>query len=250
MKEKILELRKLGFSYNEIVEKLNCSKSTISYHCSKLETNGEKIKNNLKIKNKKQEKTSSFLLETDKINEVISLRKDLKTYKEIKEITGLSKSAIGKICREYQLINNRKFYKVSEEVIEKINELYLQTGNIRKVSKEVKLDRGTVSKYVKQKIDKKSPFTRNEQLVKNVVEWRRRKKIELVKYKGGECERCGYKKCIDALEFHHKDPNEKDFTISGKSWSFERLKKESDKCILVCSNCHKEIHFEIKNILR
>ena len=247
MKKKILELRNLGFSYNEIAKKLNCSKGTISYHCSKLETNDKKIKNNLKIKNKKQEKTSSFLLETDKINEVIELRKELKTYDEIKKITGLSKSSISKICREYQLINNRKFYKVPEEVIEKINELYLQTGNIRKVSKEVKLDRGTVSKYIKQKINKKgSPLTRNEQLVKSVVEWRRRKKIELVEYKGGECERCGYKKCIDALEFHHKNPDEKDFTISGKSWSFERLKKEVDKCILVCSNCHKEIHFELK----
>lgn len=246
MKKKILELRNLGFSYNEIAKKLNCSKGNISYHCSKLETNDEKIKNNLKIKNKKQEKTSSFLLETDKIDEVIKLRKELKTYKEIREITGLSKSVIGKICREYQLIDNRKFYKVPEEVIKKINELYLQIGNIKKVSKEVKLDRGTVSKYVKQKIDKRSPLTRNEQMVKNVVEWRRRKKIELVEYKGGECEKCGYKKCIDALEFHHKDPNEKDFTISGKSWSFERLKKEADKCILVCSNCHKEIHFELK----
>ena len=71
MKEKILELRNLGFSYNEIAEKLNCSKGTISYHCSKLETNDERIKNNLKIKNKKQEKTSSFLLETDKTDEVI-----------------------------------------------------------------------------------------------------------------------------------------------------------------------------------
>ena len=52
---------------------------------------------------------------------------------------------------------------------------------------------------------------------------------------------------IDALEFHHKDPNEKDFTISGKSWSFERLKNEVDKCILVCSNCHCEIHEKIDN---
>jgi predicted HNH restriction endonuclease len=43
-----------------------------------------------------------------------------------------------------------------------------------------------------------------------------------------------------------EQPDEKDFTIGGKSWSFEKLKKESDKCILVCSNCHKEIHYEQK----
>ena len=78
-----------------------------------------------------------------------------------------------------------------------------------------------------------------------VVNWRKRTKIKLIQYKGGECEICDYKKSIWALEFHHKDPNEKDFGISGKSWSFERLKKEVDKCILVCSNCHQEIHEEL-----
>lgn len=49
------------------------------------------------------------------------------------------------------------------------------------------------------------------------------------------------------LEFHHKDPMKKEFTISGKSYSFERLKREVDKCILVCSNCHAEIHENIEN---
>jgi hypothetical protein len=45
-----------------------------------------------------------------------------------------------------------------------------------------------------------------------------------------------------ALSFHHKNPNEKDFSISGKSLSFEKLRGEVDKCMLVCSNCHSEIH--------
>lgn len=75
---------------------------------------------------------------------------------------------------------------------------------------------------------------------------RRRNKLKLVKYKGGKCERCGYDKCIDALEFHHLDPTEKEIPIgSGDIKSFEKLKKEADKCILLCSNCHKEIHSEI-----
>jgi ribosomal protein L30E len=87
---------------------------------------------------------------------------------------------------------------------------------------------------------------RKKKLVKYVVDFRKRTKIKLVEYKGGKCEKCEYKKCIEALEFHHLNPNEKDFTISGKSWSFDRLKEEVDKCILVCSNCHKEIHYELK----
>ena len=74
---------------------------------------------------------------------------------------------------------------------------------------------------------------------------RRKNKLMLVEYKGGKCERCGYDKCIDALEFHHLDPTEKEITISGNIKSLKKLKKEVDKCILVCSNCHKEIHSEI-----
>ena len=67
------------------------------------------------------------------------------------------------------------------------------------------------------------------------------KKI-LVDYKGSKCIYCGYAKYMGALEFHHT-LGKKDFTISSKmSWNIGALKKEVDKCILVCSNCHREIH--------
>lgn len=75
---------------------------------------------------------------------------------------------------------------------------------------------------------------------------RRRLKERLVEYKGGKCELCGYDRCIGALEFHHPNPNEKEFQISGCNIkSFERLKNEADKCMLVCSNCHKELHYNM-----
>ena len=76
---------------------------------------------------------------------------------------------------------------------------------------------------------------------------KRREKIkqELIQYKGGKCEICGYDKCSAALDFHHLEPSEKDFGISSSSvLSFDRLKKEVDKCILVCANCHRELHFK------
>ena len=77
----------------------------------------------------------------------------------------------------------------------------------------------------------------------HVVSWHRRTKIKLIAYKGGKCEQCGYcKNCPSAFTFHHKNPNEKDFTIARKTWSFERLKREVDKCSLLCSNCHAETH--------
>lgn len=76
---------------------------------------------------------------------------------------------------------------------------------------------------------------------------RRRKRIKVmaVEHLGGKCSICGYNKCISALEFHHKDPKQKDFGISGATKSFESLKIELDKCILVCANCHREIHQDI-----
>ena len=69
----------------------------------------------------------------------------------------------------------------------------------------------------------------------------------LIEYKGGKCEICGYNRCISALEFHHLDPNEKDFGIASKGYTrdIETNKKEVDKCILVCANCHREIHNKI-----
>lgn len=63
-----------------------------------------------------------------------------------------------------------------------------------------------------------------------------------VEYKGGKCCMCGYNKYIGALEFHHKDPSKKDFNISNGKTDKEDLKKELDKCALVCVNCHREIH--------
>ena len=75
-------------------------------------------------------------------------------------------------------------------------------------------------------------------------------KIMAIEYKGGKCEICGYDKCYDALEFHHLDPNKKDFGISHKGYtrSWVSVKNELDKCILVCANCHREIHHKEKEI--
>ena len=75
---------------------------------------------------------------------------------------------------------------------------------------------------------------------------RRSMKMQAIKLLGGKCSICGYNKCIDALEFHHKNPKEKDFKIgAGNTISWDEYKKEAQKCILVCSNCHKEIHSKL-----
>ena len=83
------------------------------------------------------------------------------------------------------------------------------------------------------------------------IERQQKFKKSCVEYKGGKCEICGYSKYIGALEFHHKDPSEKDFTIAKLRLTpfNDNIKKELDKCMCLCSNCHREEHARIKGIL-
>jgi len=75
---------------------------------------------------------------------------------------------------------------------------------------------------------------------------KRRKKIRqmAVEYKGGACEKCGYNRCIEALEFHHNNSSDKDFSISEKGYtrSWAKVEEELDKCMILCANCHRETH--------
>jgi hypothetical protein len=71
-------------------------------------------------------------------------------------------------------------------------------------------------------------------------------KRKCVEYKGGKCIICGYNKCMSALEFHHKNPLEKDIKLKGwwinRRQSFESNKEELEKCVLLCCRCHREVH--------
>lgn len=74
----------------------------------------------------------------------------------------------------------------------------------------------------------------------------KRFKVECITYKGGKCSICGYNKCIAALDFHHMDKDSKIFNISCMKFGYcvtDDVKKELDKCVLVCRNCHSEIHY-------
>jgi hypothetical protein len=73
--------------------------------------------------------------------------------------------------------------------------------------------------------------------------WKRRKS-EAISAMGGKCSNCGYSKCEAALEFHHNNPDEKDFDwnkLRLRSWA--SIIKELSKCKLLCANCHREIHY-------
>jgi len=85
----------------------------------------------------------------------------------------------------------------------------------------------------------------------HVKDWRARTKARMVAAMGGACVCCGYDTYEGALLFHHRDPSTKDFSLSGvrmnpKKWS--RIVEELRKCVLVCWNCHIELHAGLRNI--
>ncbi len=97
--------------------------------------------------------------------------------------------------------------------------------------------------------NKRKYSDRAEYLKRAVVKRRKKVRSMAIEYKGGKCEICGYNRCVQALEFHHLS-EDKDFGISDKGYtrSWEKVKKEIDKCILVCSNCHRELHIGITQL--
>lgn len=83
---------------------------------------------------------------------------------------------------------------------------------------------------------------------KYMKEYRRKQKQRIIDYKGGYCELCGFKGCVAAFDLHH--PNGRtDKSSNGKLWSatnasFEKNKHLLDELKLLCSNCHRSLHFK------
>ena len=72
-----------------------------------------------------------------------------------------------------------------------------------------------------------------------------KRKMLIVRQLGGCCKICGYHKNLSALTFHHKNAENKGFKLDLRSLSNRKLSQiniELRKCILVCSNCHAELH--------
>jgi DNA invertase Pin-like site-specific DNA recombinase len=230
MKDRIIELRKEGLTANEIAIKLKCAKSTVSYHINKHNLGGNVSKLNLDVDN-------------DILNEIIELRNQNKTFDEIHRLVNITKDKLKIVCRNLNFSDLKNKKDNIDDLTKTINKYYLDVKSLRKCAEHFNLPRHSIRKIINDNIIHERPklISKSE----SVISWRKRTKISLVEYKGGKCELCGYNKSVNALQFHHLSPNEKDFTISGKSYSFERLKTEVDKCMLVCANCHHEIHEKI-----
>lgn len=133
--------------------------------------------------------------------------------------------------------------KISEERIKELN-IYYDAGNsIAKCVKKFGIAKTTISKYVnvrpRTELQKKQ---RENSKNCSVKQWLKNVKVKLLNHRGGKCVLCGYNKYVGSLTFHHINPSEKSFTISGKTKAYKTLLEESEKCVVLCANCHGEVH--------
>lgn len=178
--------------------------------------------------------------------QIIKLRNQGWSYKEIASSLECSKATICYHCQKQGLTNvGLQRENLKEEEIKKVKTYYL-SNSLNDTATHFNVSISTVKRYAKKE---KVVLTVGEKKKKNydrVKTHRQKIKGKAIAYKGGKCEKCDYNKCEWALEFHHTNPEEKDFIIAKyATLSWEKIKKELDKCIMVCANCHREIHHEI-----
>jgi len=89
---------------------------------------------------------------------------------------------------------------------------------------------------------------RREYLIQAVRKRRKEVRRKAILYKGGRWQKCGYDRCVEALEFHHLESSDKDFGISSKGYtrSWDKIREELEKCVLLCANCHRETHVRLQ----
>ena len=98
---------------------------------------------------------------------------------------------------------------------------------------------GQKSRYNKQKAEYISKTYETQKIRGN------KRKLDAIETLGNKCSICGYSKNTAALCFHHKDPSLKSFSLDIRNFSSKpiiKLNEEVNKCILLCSNCHMELH--------
>lgn len=176
-------------------------------------------------------------------DEIHRLRAEGYSYNKIQEILKCSKGTISKYCSTDETAKrNEKTFKTDKE-ISALNE-YLQEHTYKQAAEYFNISVSSVKKYGKRK---RSKQTREEVLAhyrEHKRQLRADTKKKCIEYLGGKCKLCGYNKCDKALDFHHVNPKEKDFNIgqNNTKYRFEQLKLELDKCVLLCRNCHAEVH--------
>lgn len=113
--------------------------------------------------------------------------------------------------------------------------------------------KGTLASNCKkcQKIMKDKHYIKNQKYYINRNRERRKKKRQWWAELKKElfCVKCGNNHPA-VLDYHHRDYTQKEFTLSAwyQNYSEERVLEELAKCEVLCSNCHRILHWEIRNM--
>jgi 5-methylcytosine-specific restriction endonuclease McrA len=122
---------------------------------------------------------------------------------------------------------------------EQIQKLRTDGRSYREIEKILGCSRSLIAYHLNK--------TTKKAILKNQTENRIQKRKDIKNLHGGKCQKCGYDKCLAALQFHHRDASSKKFEISSAlgnriSVTKEELDVELSKCDLLCANCHTEFH--------
>jgi hypothetical protein len=151
-----------------------------------------------------------------------------------------TKEEIKYLKKNYSTNSNMK------EIAKKLNKSIrsIQHKGVRLGLKRPRFKKEKSEAQPKKEIDKryyekhkKEIYLRKKERVRNLREGMKMKM-------GGECKKCGYNKCMAALDFHHIREKEDKMSSLFKNQSKKKALKEIEKCILLCANCHREVHFK------
>jgi hypothetical protein len=128
---------------------------------------------------------------------------------------------------------------------EKVIELRKASKSYSQIAKILAISKATVAYHASPEVRAKQ-HKRRRNLHRSFL-------LSLKKEYGGCCTKCGYDKCFDALHFHHKDASTKNAYYLGvgeiaKTCSLTKAREEAKKCVLLCANCHIELHHKLRGL--
>lgn len=139
---------------------------------------------------------------------------------------------------------------VSRRVLICMKEQILKLRAEGKSFREIQKILGCSSSTVWYHASPKYKTERIEKIKKDVVDFRAQTKLAIVKSCGGKCACCDYDKHQHTFDWHHLNPKEKEYDISyilHRRRSMDTFVTELKKCIMVCANCHREIHAGVRD---
>lgn len=211
--------------------------------------------------------------EKEKIKELIDLKK---TNKEIASILEMSLGTLRRRIKDYELNRFSQKERILNDVDRgKIIDLYNSGLTCLEISNSLSIYRITISRHLKEAgfLVKKRPNENQRKEYEKIKkceicekEFKKRTKIcmtcytntrrykiksKMIEYKGGKCQKCDEGELdISCYDFHHLDPTKKEFNLSALNSAkinWGKVKEELDKCLLLCSNCHRSEHSNYKN---